>query len=60
MLFGHDQRRHAVTPSVPSAYSSTLPDEVIVKPELDRAARLERDQRRRGGPMIGRERAWPR
>ncbi len=31
MLLGHDQRRHAVTPSVPSAYSSTLPDAVDVK-----------------------------
>jgi hypothetical protein len=30
-----------------------------VKLVLDRAARIERDQRRRGGPMM-RERAWPR
>jgi hypothetical protein len=36
-----------------------LPDDVIVMLNLDRAARLERDRRRRGGEQ-GCERAWPR
>ncbi len=36
-----------------------LPEDVIVVLNLDRAARHERDRRRRGGEQ-GRERAWPR
>jgi len=36
-----------------------LPEDVIVVLNLDRAARLERDRRRRGGEQ-GRERAWRR
>jgi hypothetical protein len=39
--------------------AALLPDNVDVKLELDRAARIERDQRRSGGPMM-RERVWPR
>jgi hypothetical protein len=39
--------------------AALAPDELIVLLQLDRAARLERDRRRRGGEQ-GRERAWSR
>jgi hypothetical protein len=38
---------------------SLLPDEPVIQLRLERAARQERDQRRREG-TVGRKRLWPR
>jgi hypothetical protein len=50
-----------VSDRVTTHKAALLPETADIKLELDRAARLERDQRQRGGPMMARgERAWPR